>query len=100
MTQVKEDTRQCRDCGEAITYIPESERFGRNDPQFLHGWRHTATGNAWGGDGVAKLENHLAAPTPRCPKCQSPRYATHDTPWGIQSDCPDCKYSFYVSIGD
>lgn len=42
----------------------------------------------------------FASPSPRCPKCNSLKIQYSQLPYGNATDCPECKYHSYYSIGD
>jgi hypothetical protein len=95
MVAVVSETRPCKECGEALTYVPERERKRISDP----GWVHAATGEAWMAPGNVGGK-HFASPRPRCPKCKSEAYAYTAGAWGDIWDCSACGHHEYYSLGD
>lgn len=79
----------CANCGEPIAYYHD---------QYLTGdWVHTGTERSVC---VGTPRFSIANPVPRCPDCHSRAVTTTAQAWGNATDCPDCGYHHFFSIGD
>lgn len=79
--------RRCATCSEPVAY----DYYGVN------GWHHASNPGARGD--YAQF-GHTADPVPQCPQCRGSNIGHTDAAWGINTDCPDCGYHNYLSIGD
>jgi predicted RNA-binding Zn-ribbon protein involved in translation (DUF1610 family) len=77
--------KACRHCARDIAY--------RTDSVWRSGWTHVA-------DNTQLCGNEMAAPLPHCPNCDNTNLIFTAQAWSNDTDCPDCGYHSYASIGD